>query len=144
MLQGPMSRCRQVLGANWQHGGWVGPPALSGKLGPGTVLGPPNNSWNPAIFLVLFVENEASRGICADDSTACQHTWVASAFASSPSSLVFCVGCSSASSVPLCLSLGRHRVAYLMAWLICVVYVTNTWRCVTVVVTASFENVCDM
>lgn len=104
----------------------MGPPALSGKLGPRTMLGPPTNCWNPAIFLVLFVENEASRGICADDSTACHLIWVASAFASSPSFLVFCAGCSSASSVALCLSLGRHRVAYLMAWLSCVVYVTNT------------------
>ena len=41
MLQGPMPRCQQVPDVNWQHGGWVGPPALSGKLGPEQCWGLP-------------------------------------------------------------------------------------------------------
>jgi len=64
------------------------------------MLDPPNSSWSPVIFLILFRANEANKGIHNDISTWCQYIWVASAFASIIPTICMLVVCCNSSSLP--------------------------------------------
>jgi len=44
---------------------------LSGKPESEMMLDPPNNNWNPVVFLVLVRESKVHRGIHTDDPPGC-------------------------------------------------------------------------
>jgi len=55
------------------------PPKPRARRGPGTMLGRPVSSCNPAIFLALYEASEASKHIQADDPSGCPVVRVTSA-----------------------------------------------------------------
>ena len=67
---------RQVTACSTEAARQPGPHAKH-KLGSRKMPGPPDNGWNPAIFLVLFGESEVNTGIHADNPTGWQLIWAA-------------------------------------------------------------------